>query len=229
MKKREPKSPEQLKDGISFPVEITSIKPQIRSKERVNLYNNEIFLIGVHISVIEEHGIQRGSICTEKLFDELISHDTDAKVKDKVLELIGRRSHGRTELFRKCKQKGYHESSINRALDYCEERGWIDDQVFANQFVSDKIKMKWGPQKIRAALYQKGIQKLYIEQSLNTEFENVDEFSLMLSALVKKKMALIREKDLMKRKQKTYRFLASRGFNLSSISKNLDKLLDTIK
>ena len=111
------------------------------------------------------------------------------------------------------------ENVITRfvALEY------LDDAEFARAFIGDQLKRKpQGLRLIRQKLLQKGIDSDLAGHVINTG--GVDETELAKAAAVKKARTLKAASPLQK-KQKLYRFLASRGFSADTIMKALYKEL----
>lgn len=138
------------------------------------------------------------------------------------------RDHSRAELFQKCTRIGFSELEINRQLQNLEKKGWVDDQNFARQYAKSKLNKKWGPQKIRSFLYQKGVQKLYIDAAISEVMSEINQHDLLklASKRIFGKLNRISEVDVKRRK--LYQFLITKGFSHSEILSHLDRLLTEI-
>jgi regulatory protein len=99
-------------------------------------------------------------------------------------------------------------------LNELKEKSFIDDQVFADHFIEEKLKKKrWGKNKIRVALFSKGVSASIIDEVLKS-FDSEEDQNEAAISLVKKKFENLkkRETDCKKLKQKLVAFLLSRGF-----------------
>ena len=79
------------------------------------------------------------------------------EVEDKAVSLLARREHSRSELQRKLRQRQYPESLIAETLELLEQRGYLDNQRFAEAFIRERIARGQGPLRITADLRQRGI------------------------------------------------------------------------
>ena len=88
---------------------------------------------------------------------------------------------------------------------------FISESRFVNAFVSGKFRiLGWGRVKIRHALRFKKIPDRLISEALKTI--DSGEYKSVLKKMLEKKNREIREKSILKRKQKLLRFAISRGF-----------------
>jgi len=112
---------------------------------------------------------------------------------------------------------------INEIISILVEENFIDETRFAKAFVHDKIAyQKWGMNKVKQALYYKGISKENIDQAL----ENVDKEEYLdkfLAVAIARKRSIKGETDYEKN-QKLIRFLLSKGINTDDIFRILKKM-----
>lgn len=112
---------------------------------------------------------------------------------------------------------GSDAAPVNQVLARLQELKYLDDKQYALDHCRMREKMSpRGKFLLKQELAKKGVNKQIIEEVVCTE--NVDELELALSALNKKKR-LWTSLDPLKKKDKAFRFLASRGFNPDSIYK----------
>jgi len=159
-------------------------------------------------------GLRKGDEISEDRFSFFIEQNILYHIKQRAFSFLARRFHSERELLIKLKQKSYEERLIKLVLNELREKSFIDDQVFANHFIEEKLKRKrWGTNKIRAALFNKGISASIIDEVLKSFDSEEDQNEAALS-LVKKKYENLkkRETDNRKLKQKLIAFLLSRGF-----------------
>ncbi len=211
-----------------LPFKIDRVKVQIRNKNRVNIYENDVFKLGLSRSTFEKENLQTGDIITEEIYKRLFRSEDESVVRDYLLGLLSRRAHASFELVQKANKKGYDSELVEEIIAQLQDKGWVNDQEFAISFAASKCRMKWGPEKIRMALYQKKIKGNLIEKALDEFFSETDIKTLMENALRKKRNALLREKDSGKRKQKLYLFLQSKGFHSSDISQHISELMQDL-
>jgi regulatory protein len=213
----------------NLPGQITSISVQKNNKERYSIFVDEEFLLGVSEQTLLKFNLAKGVDITHALLRKLQREEGRFKVKSYMVKLLGRRDHARKELFTKAIQKDYPKEVIENVLDELQDKGFINDRGFAEKFASDKSQLsKWGPAKIKAHLYKKGIPKSVAEQSIEKAFENINLKETFLDLVLKRKRRFLREEDPYKRKKKVFDHLARKGYRSSSIYKHLDTLMKAI-
>jgi len=216
-------------EGHNLPGMVTSIVVQKKNKQRYSIFVDDEFLLGVAEQTLLKFGLTKGTTVTPSLFRKLQRAEGSFAIKSYLMKLLGRRDHARKELFTKAIRKDYSKEVIETVLDELEQKGYVDDTGFADKFASDKSRLnKWGPKKIKAHLYKKGISKSVAEQSINKAFEAENLEERFLNLVLKHKRRFLREKDHYKRRKKIFDHLARKGYRASSIYKYLDALMKAI-
>lgn len=214
---------EQIEQRL--PLKITSVAVQKKRKDRYSLYHDDEFLIGVSAQSLIDHSIQKGTMLTPEIWKSLQQSEEVQGVKESLLRYLGRRDHSAAELQRKVAAKGYSPSVIDRVISELEEKGYINDMIFAEKFASDKAEFKqWGPNKIKAALFKKGVNASAAEKVVQNLSGNLEHHQICVDLLRKRKQHFLREHDPMKRKQKMYRYLAGKGYNSGNITRAIDQI-----
>lgn len=216
-------------DGPALPGVISSITVQKRNKERYSIFVNDRFLLGVAEQTLLKFNLSKGVEVTPLLYKKLRREEGQFAVKRYLLKLLGRRDHARRELLDKALRKDYTREVILDVLDELEEKGYIDDAEFARKYAADQYRLNhWGPAKIKARLFRKGIQRAAAERSIRKVFENEDLEETFVHLVEKRKRHFLREEHLLKRKKKIIRYLAGKGYRSSSIYRSIDKLMKVI-
>lgn len=212
-----------------LPLKITEITVQKKNRDRFSLFHEGDFLIGVSGKTLTDYSLQKGVELTPSLFEAITASENQNAVKESALRYLGRRDHASGELIQKLLKKGFEEQDIRSVIDELAARGYIDDDTFADTFAREKMEFnKWGPNKIRAALFKKKLPKDSIEKAINRSSENLQQEQICVDLALKRKNHFRREDDLFKRKQKIYNYLAGRGFSISVIKKSLPLIIDAL-
>lgn len=101
-------------------------------------------------------------------------------------------------------------------LLYLIQENFLNEERFARSFARGKFYIKkWGKQKIKNGLMQKGVSERLIQKS----FEEIDpkDYEDTLQELVKKNVSSYRGINAYQKKQKTLQFLRSRGYEYELI------------
>lgn len=213
-----------------LPGVITSIRVQKNNKERYSIFVDEEFLLGVSEQTLLKFKLRKDVEITSAMLRKLQRNEGQFKVKSYMMNLLGRRDHTRKELFTKAIRKDYPKEVIDNVLDELQKKGYIDETRFAKKFASDKSKLsKWGPAKIKAHLYKKGISKSVAEKSIEKAFENEDLKETFLGLVLKRKRRFLKEEDPYKRKKKVFDHLSRKGYRSSDIYDYLDELMKAIE
>jgi regulatory protein len=172
-------------------------------------------------------GLRKGDEISEDRFSFFVEQNIIYHIKQRALSFLSRRFHSERELFLKLKTKSYDERLIKIVLKEMKEKSFIDDQIFANHFVEEKLnKKKWGKNKIRAALFNKGVSASIIDEVFQSLVSFTDQNETALELVKKKYENLkLREDDLKKLKQKIISFLLSRGFDYETTLSAVNKII----
>lgn len=212
-----------------LPARITSISVQKKNKERYSIYVEEGFLVGVSESTLIDLNLAKGVEVTAQLFQKIQREEGRYAVKSYLLKLLGRRDHARKELLTKARKKDYPDEVVKSILDELEEKGYINEESFAEKFTADKFNLnQWGPSKIKAHLYKKGVSKHVIEKSIGNYFDDLELKETYKNLVLKRKRRFLKEENLLKRKKKIFDYLNRKGFKPNSIFKHMDELMDMV-
>jgi len=172
-------------------------------------------------------GLRKGDEISEDRFSFFIEQNILYHIKHRALSFLARRFHSERELLIKLKAKAYEERLIKIVVNDLREKSFIDDQVFANHFIEEKLKKKrWGKNKIRAALFSKGVSSSIIDDVLQS-FDSEEDQNETALGLAKKKFEnlKLRETDSRKLRQKIISFLLSRGFDYEISAEVVNKII----
>lgn len=81
-----------------------------------------------------------------------------------VMRFLSRREYSKQELRQRLQQKGFSDEITNSLLQRLEEDNWQSDYRCAEMLFSHGYKSGWGPKKVIAQIFQKGISADIIEQ-----------------------------------------------------------------
>jgi regulatory protein len=133
-------------------------------------------------------------------------------IKAYALRLLARREHSRLELKRKLLSKQFPADLIDSTLAMLSEKGWQDDQRFAEMYVRARIERGDGLLKLQMKLRECGLSEALMAQTLPTD----DAFWREHIQRKWGKKCDLSTKDFARR-AKDIRFLQSRGFTLEQI------------
>ncbi len=207
---------------------ISSISVQKKNSNRFSVFVGDAFIIGVSDSCLVHFNLKKGSLIDQKVLDKIQEFEEKWSVKNHLLRLLGRRDHASFELKQKAIKKGFSITLIEQTISELEEKGYINNAVFARKFAHDKFKFnKWGPQKIRLELKKKGLRDSDITLAIK-EIQTEDSVSTMNHLFQKSKPRFLRASKE-KRRKKIFDFFIRKGYDSELIQAELPNWLSDLE
>ena len=126
----------------------------------------------------------------------------------RAVEALAHRERTTAELAAWLAERGFVPTAIESALEHLIEIGELDDERFACRYAEDKRELRgWGPERIRAALAERGVEPALIEAALADEPDG--DLSRALALLETRGEALDDERS----RGRALAFLARRGYD----------------
>lgn len=135
------------------------------------------------------------------------------------------RDRSEQEVYTKALEYGCLPPNAQKAIEILKENGFLNQERYLRSFIVGKFKNNgWGKNKIKQYLRRQKIKDSEIEIIFQDEI-SATEYKKMIDKLCKNKWeSLKREEDLLKKKQKTARFLISRGFEPNLVLQSISTL-----
>jgi len=147
------------------------------------------------------------------------------KAKEYAFLLLKFRLRSEKELLQRLKQKGFSGELCQDTVNFLKEKKFIDDRVFAKDWVSSRLKRPFGLRRIKQELVQKGLDKEVIQETFAQAKEDYDEGSV-IKLLTEKRFSKLKGIEPLKAKQRVYAYLIRRGFSPDLIGETISKLSD---
>ncbi len=142
----------------------------------------------------------------------------DYKARSVALRLLARREHSRLELSLKLRQRQIDNSVIETVLDDYEQKGWLDDNRFADVYARQRMDHGYGLLRIVGELQQRGVHQIPECLSEVTDAEWCER----ATELRKKRFGLADISADLDEKVRQNRFLNRRGFSTSQAEQALN-------
>ena len=194
-------------------MKITKIEAQRLNPERVNVYVDGTFRLGLAAELVLAEGLRVGDEVDEARLAELEARDASFKAKDAALSLLSYRARTAAELTRRLKRKGYGEEVAEETVDRLGELGMVDDAAFAESFVRDRVRLRpQGRRRMKGELRAKGVDAETAEAAIAEVMagEETCEVELARAAAARWKPRSGEEPAAARRR--LHGFLARRGF-----------------
>lgn len=146
---------------------ITKIVRQKKRKDRYSIFLDETYAFSVAEEVLIHFQLTKGKQLSETEITNITKKDDYSKAYTAALRYLGYRMRTIQEMEAYLHKQDIPQTWIERIIVTLLDEGFLDDAVFANAFVRDRIhQTSKGPKVIEQELAKKGIKKEIIKQAL---------------------------------------------------------------
>ena len=198
---------------------ITRIEQQKKKKNRVNIYIDGKFSLGLYKDTIVKFHLYENKEITPSEISSIKEFEAITDAKEKVRNFISYRERSKKEIKDYLTNKGIQEEVSKKVLADFEKANLIDDHRFATAWIKDRNKNNpKGTFALKMELKDKGIEEAEIESLL----QSVDEKENARKALNK---AVRKYGNNKAAKEKIFEYLKRRGFEIHTVLELLNELL----
>ncbi|RMG71355.1 MAG: RecX family transcriptional regulator [Bacteroidetes bacterium] len=130
----------------------------------------------------------------------------------------------RSEVVSRMRQLGVAEADMEKVLEYLEKESFLDEDRFARSFIRGKFTYnKWGRQKIRHGLRQKGLDESLITQALQEEIDE-ETYRIALRKLIERKWKTDGDRPRFELEQRALQTLTTKGYEADLIRELMQTL-----
>ncbi len=197
--------------------EITSIKRQVKNKNRVSIFVDGEYFGSLDEKTLMESGLKTGDGLDEEQWKVFQEQGENQSAFNKGISYISKLMRSEKQVKEYLKKKGYDEAPIDYAVKKMSEYKYIDDIEYAKMVLSHQINVKQaGIMAAKEALRKNGIpvetaQAALSEYDENKQFENA---KYHYQKLFKKYQST---EDMLKKRHKISQAMARRGFDWEMI------------
>jgi len=150
---------------------ITGLEPQKRSRDRVNVYLDDVFAFG--LAALIAANLRVGMTLTDDKIAALRLADEVERAHEKALNYLSYRPRSEAELQSHLLKSDFAEATVADVLDRLREVGLVDDDAFARYWVENRARFRpRGKRMLVQELRQKDIASSVIETTL-TQYDEV--------------------------------------------------------
>lgn len=191
---------------------ISAIKIQKKNPNRVNIYIDGVFAFG--LSKINAVWLKIGQNLDDQAINKLQAEDEVEVAYQRALKFLSFRIRSLSEIIKKLKKCDYSENVINNVCDRLIEKGYIDDQKFAETWVENRNTFRPRSRRLlRMELRHKKINEELIEEVLN-ETDSEESLARVAAEKYARKLSELEKEHYFR---KLVAFLARRGFSYTII------------
>ena len=201
---------------------ITKIEAQKRKEDRVNIYVDEKFFMAIYKELVFTFNLKKGDNIDEEYLKKILKDEMFLKGKNKALNILSKASQSEKKIREKLNED-FEEDIVDDVIDFLKKYNFINDGELASKIVNTNVNLnKYGKNKIKQNLYNKGIEKSAIDEAIS-EIDYDAEFENALY-LAQKRYDRVKNEDPKKAYAKIANHLAYKGFNYDIIKSVLNKI-----
>ena len=192
-------------------MKITALEPQATNPERINVFVDGRFLLGVNASVVFQMGLEPEQELEPVQLEELQSEAGLQQAVDRAYNYLSYRPRSREEVRRYLRRKETPPETIEAALARLDRLDLINDHSFASFWVESREQFSpRGARALKNELRMKGVEREVVEEMIDDEKD--EERSLRAGR--KKALSLVRipGMDFATFRARLGSFLQRRGF-----------------
>jgi regulatory protein len=209
---------------------ITALRVQAKDPQRVNVFVDEVFAIGVSLNTVANEGLYVGKALSDEEYARLEHTESSDKARHAALRLLEARPRSTTEIRQRLRRKDFADEAIEAAITRLNDLGLLDDAAFAHIWVENRQACRpRGVGALRDELRRKGIDRALVEATLSDEVltGGEDERAMTIARGALRKYAGAPDRSTFQRRMGSY--LQRRGFGFDTIGPILDTLWNELK
>ncbi|MDR1300517.1 MAG: RecX family transcriptional regulator [Candidatus Nomurabacteria bacterium] len=195
---------------------ITKIAPAVKTEGRYNVFVDDKFAFSLSETQLIEAGLKKGQVVSEDEVARLKSESDFGKNYIRAVDLISRRLRSEKEIRDYAWRKQWTPENRDRVIERLTERGYLNDEKFAESFTHSRATTKnLSRRKMAQELMKKGLEKDLIEKTLQNSAE-YDEKQALQNLVAKKR-------DKYDSEQKLTAYLVRQGFSYDDVKNALSE------
>lgn len=202
---------------------ITALEPQVNNPERVNLFVDGRFLLGVSAALVLQLGMYVEQEVTPEQLDQLHHDEVEQQAVERALNFISYRPRSRAEVRRYLLRKETPPEIIETALARLNHLDYVNDRAFAGFWIENREQFSpRGSRALRNELRLKGVDRELVDEMVD---EEQDEARALLAGR-KKALSLLHQPamDYATFRNRLGSFLQRRGFGYDVATRTVKAL-----
>jgi len=207
---------------------ITALEPQMNNPDRINLFVDGRFLMGVNTVIVLRMGLRLEQELSPEQLELLHSEEVEQRAVDRALNYLSYRPRSREEVRRYLRRKETPPEIIETALARLDRLDFVNDRTFAGFWIESREHFSpRGARALKNELRMKGVERDVVDELVNDEQDE----ERALRAGRKKAMSLVNTSNI---DYATFRnrlgpFLQRRGFAYQVVTKTVRELWKELK
>jgi len=209
-------------------MQITALEPQVNNPERINLYVDGHFLLGVNAEIVLKMGLQVEQELLPEHLEQLRSEEAEQQAVDRALNYLSFRPRSREEVRRYLRRKETPPEIIEAALARLDRLDFVNDRAFAEFWIETRGQFNpRGAHALKNELRMKGVEREVVDELVDDEQDE----ERALRAGRKKAMSLVNvpNMDYARFRNRLGPFLQRRGFGYDVTTRTVRALWEELK
>jgi regulatory protein len=209
---------------------ITALRAQANNSQRVNVFLNDEFAIGVSLTTLAREGLAVGQQIDDETWARLESTEQADRAAQAAMRLLEARPRSIAELRQRLRRKEFPAAAIDHAIARLSELGLLDDATFSRLWVENRRSFSpRGSLALRDELRKKGVSRDLIDAALAADPDEAEDAAEQEAerARALARSALRRyagSADRFSFQRRLGAYLQRRGFTFDTIRPILDEL-----
>lgn len=204
---------------------ITQLELQQHDRERINLYIDSVFALGISLRTLEQQGLYKGKVLSESDWQAIAQAEEVDKAYNAALVFLAARPRSSQEIRTRLRKREFPDEHIELAIEKLAQIGLVNDEAFARFWVENRQQHRpRGARAIQAELSQKGVKRDLISEVLNELTDQDEEQERAFSVARASLRRYANEPSKMAFSRKMAGMLQRRGFGFDTIKPVLDQL-----
>lgn len=145
--------------------QITDISPQVKDKERCNVYVDGSFYCGMRLETVIKYRLKAGQHIERAALDEIQLENEKAQALDRALTHLSATMKTEKQMRDFLKKKGYVDAVCEYVLAKLREYAFVDDAQYCEQYV-ETAGRRMGGRRIALELKKRGASEESIAAAL---------------------------------------------------------------
>lgn len=205
-----------------MPMTITDITTQKKNPNRVSIYVDGVFAVGMDAVDAHRLRLKPGMAVTEAELEQIREEAETGKAQQSALKLAASRSYTVKGMTDKLTEKGYSPAAVAKAVQFLTEYRYLDDEEYTRRYIADCLSLKGdGFYKIRQELSRRGVPREIAERCLTeVDIEAVEREAIL--PLIERRLNGVYERKSVERVK---RWLIGKGYSYDTIQWGMEQIL----
>lgn len=203
---------------------ITALKVQERDQERVSVYVDGEFVLGLHAELVVRAGLKKGRQVDGAYLIGLARQEQERAAWNAALVYLGAAERTRRQVEQRLRRR-YEEPVVSRVLERLAAGGWLDDAEYARRYVSSNP--DFGVQRLLYDLHRRGVAREAAMEAVRAAPRG-GEAVAVARELAERRLSRMDGVDRVQAQRRLSSLLARRGFDFETVKKALGPLLQEL-